>query len=450
MFSKLKIQFCMLVWLVCIIVILINTAPVTAQDTKKPKTSSSSLAPSAPAETCISCDDVPMTCPSCPDGSKCIISLRSCFECPKPRCSKPSSDIVDNGGDNNNKGNKVLLPAVIGGILGVGFLTAIGYGSFVWKRRARNERGVKLDNNDEMTSLNGENVIPIAYIPSTIPSTPTTPKPEPTYLRLRVSNMSAGTTPLASPLPRNLSDEQLIDIVDDDDTATDVGTILQATKSAPTPTTATLMTATRAKPALVRLNTIKQATNKDISSTQSTRSENSIPNSPKTPITSNTFLNAPSISSVPSSPTSNVSIRIGGDSDTEQMMPHIDIERPSAESSRIINQNTSSQNLNLNSPALDPIGGRQSFGLFGSDEVYSNDPKSPQLQRESIISSSSSNGRSTMFSDDGDGEIMIFWGGNTPPFVTEGGDQIQIKEPENHVDSTDKDQNEEIKTKESI
>lgn len=355
---------------------------------------------------------------------------------------------MDNNNKSNNQGNKILLPAVIGGILGVGFLTAIGYVTFVRRRRARNNRGIKLDSNDEMTSLNGENVIPIAYIPSTTPTTPTTPIPEPSYLRIRVSNVSAGTTPLASPLPRNLRDEQLIDITDDDDTAPDIGTILQATKTSPAASTATLVTATRAKPALVRLNTIKQSTNKEMSSAQSTRSENSIPSTPKTPM-KNTFLYAPSISSVPSSPTS---IRIGSDSDTEQMMPHIDIERPSAESFRVTNPNQNTTSQNLNSAALDPIEGRQSFGLFGSDEVYSNDPSSPQLHRESIISSSSSNGRSTMFSDDGDGEIMIFWGGNTPSFVnvTGGEGQIQVKELGNNVDSTKKDQNEEIKTKESI
>jgi len=156
-------------------------------------------------------------------------------------------------------------------------------------------------------------------------------------------------------------------------------------------------------------------------------------------MTDKTFIIAPSM---PSSPTSNFSIRIGGDSESEQMMPRIDVERASAESSHVTSQNSTSQHLN--SPFLDPIEGRQSFGLFGSDEVYSNDPSSPQLHRESILSSTSSNGRSTMFSDDGDGEIMIFWGGNAPPFV--GGDQIQVKKPENHVDSTDKNQHEKTET----
>uniref|UniRef100_A0A1D1XI92 Protein OPY2 n=1 Tax=Anthurium amnicola TaxID=1678845 RepID=A0A1D1XI92_9ARAE len=445
MFSMSKIKLCMLVWLVCIAVMLINIVPVTAQDTTKKQTSTETKSSSG---SCISCDDASINCPECADGLKCVLTLRTCFECPKPSCvkSSPPSNIEDNN-NNTKDNNKILLPVVIGGILGVGFLTAIGYASFVWKRKAQNERGVKLDSSsDEMISLNGENVIPIAYIP---PTTPTTPTPEPTYLRLRVSNVSAGTTPLSSPLPRSFNDEQLIDIADDDDTA---GTILQATKTAPSASTATLVTATRAKPALVRLNTIKHSTSKDVSTTQSMKSENSIPNTPKTPITSNTFLNAPSISSGPSSPTSNFSIRIECDSDTEQIMPHIDIERPSAESFRVTNQNTTSQNQNLNSSTLDPIEGRQSFGLFGSDEVYSNDPLSPQLHRESIVSSSSSNGRSTMFSDDGDGEIMIFWGGNTPSFATVagGGCQTQVKEPENHVDSSVKDQNEETKTKESI
>jgi len=445
MFSVSKIKLYVLVWLACIVIIMANTSLTTAQDAgKAPKNSSS-----APSGSCVPCNDVQVTCPSCPDGTKCILTLRSCSECPKPRCVKPSPDESGDDGK-NDKGNKVLLPAVIGGILGVGFLTAIGYGSFAWRRKMQNKRGVKLDGNDEMTSsTNIENVIPIAYIP---PSTPDTPRPEATYPRLQISNISGGTTPLASPLPYNLGepynlgDEQLVDVTDDDDTASVVGTILQATKTATT-STATLMTATRAKPALVRLNTIKSTT--DTNSAKSIRSDNSIPSTPKTPMTGNTFLGAPSISSVPSSPTSNFSIRVGGDSDTEQMMPRIDIERPSAESARVTNHSTSQ---NLNSPLLDPIEGRQSFGLFGSDEVYSNDPSSPQLQRESIMSSSSSNGRSTMSSVDGDGEITIFWGGNTPPFVTStgGGGHNQIKESENHVDSTNNDQNKEIKAKESI
>jgi len=416
MFLISKIKLCALVWLVYIAIILINTIPVIAQ------------------EACIPCNNIPPICPSCPEGSKCILPIRTCFECPKPRCSKVSSEASP-----DNDKNKNLLPVVIGGILGIGFFAALGYGCFVWRRRTLNERGVKLDSNEEMNSVNsvnGENVnvIPIAYIPST----PITSKPEPTYPRLRGSNISCGTTPLAS----NLGDERLIDITDEDD---NVGTILQATKTAPT---ATLMTATRAKPALFRINinTIKQTANIDKGSM---RNENSNPNTPKTPMTSNTFLNAPnapSISSVPCSPISDCQIRFGCDSDTEQIMPRIDIERSSVVSFRVTNQNSKSQHLN--SPLLDPIEGRQSFGLFGSDEVYSKDPSSPQLQRGSIISSSSSNGRSTMASDDGDGEIMIFWGGNAPPFVNvTGGCQNQVKKPENCVDST---QNEEIKIKESI
>jgi hypothetical protein len=43
-------------------------------------------------------------------------------------------------------------------------------------------------------------------------------------------------------------------------------------------------------------------------------------------------------------------------------------------------------------------------------------PTTPQVLRESIVSATSSNGRSTMLSDEGDGEIMIFWGGDNPTF----------------------------------
>ncbi|CAI2177302.1 437_t:CDS:2 [Funneliformis geosporum] len=426
----------MFIGLMWIAVIFINITPITAQGPSPNKNST---------EKCIPCNKIEIKCPTCPEGEKCILTLRSCSECQKAKCVKLSPiELQDNDNKNGDKnGNQTLLPAVIGGILGVGLLTAMGYGYFVWRRRTRNVRGVKLNNNEEMVSIEGVNVIPIAYIPSTNPSTPTTPKPRPSYPRLRASHVSCGTSPLASPIPFNLNDEPLIDITDDDDLVSDVGTILQATKTAPT---ATLMTATRAKPALVRLNNVKSP-NIDTSLAQSMRNGYSIPNTPKTPMTDNTFLSAPLLSSVPSSPTSNFS---RDDSETEQIMPRIDIERASAESARVASQKSTPRHLN--SSSLDPVEGRQSFGLFGSSEVYSNDSSPPQLQRESILSSTSSNGRSTLFSDDGDGEITIFWGGNEPPFVITAGEvgQIQVQEPKNHVDSVDKDQNEKTKTNESI
>ncbi|CAG8538462.1 7222_t:CDS:2 [Funneliformis mosseae] len=429
-FSISQIQLNMLIGLVWIAVIFINIPHITAQKTETSPNNNSS-------DKCIPCNKIEIKCPTCPEGEKCILTLRSCSECQKAKCVKLSSNelqVNDNNNEDKN-GNKTLLPAVIGGILGVGLLTAIGYGYFALKRRTRNDRGVKLDNNEEMISIDGENVIPIAYIPSTNPSTPTTPKPKPTFPRLRASHVSCGTSPLASPIPFNLNDESLIDVTEDDDLVSDVGTILQATKTAPT---ATLMTATRAKPALVRLNTVRLP-NTDTSSAQTARHGNSIPNTPKSPMNDNTYLSAPSLSSVPSSPTSNFSRY---DSETEQIMPCIDIERASAESTRDASQRSTSQHLNS----------RHSFGLFGSSEVYSNDSSPPQLQRESILSSTSSNGRSTLFSDDGDGEITIFWGGNEPPFViaTGEGGQIQVQEPKDHVDSTDKYQNEETITKETI
>ncbi|CAG8789454.1 13676_t:CDS:1, partial [Cetraspora pellucida] len=105
----------------------------------------------------------------------------------------------------------------------------------------------------------------------------------------------------------------------------------------------------------------------------------------------------------------------GTDAGSNNILPSIDIERPSTESTRPQIQEISQQH-HLTSPSQDQIEGRQSFGLFGSDEVYSNDPKSPELQRESVVSSTSTNARSTMLSDEG--EIMIFWGGDEPPFST--------------------------------
>jgi len=83
------------------------------------------------------------------------------------------------------------------------------------------------------------------------------------------------------------------------------------------------------------------------------------------------FLIAPSISSIPSSLTSNFSIRIGGD-------PESDVERASAGLSCVTSQNSASQHLN--SPFLRPT----IIWLFGSNEVYSNDLSSPHLHREYI------------------------------------------------------------------
>ncbi|CAG8672344.1 13561_t:CDS:1, partial [Ambispora leptoticha] len=418
---------------------------------------------SSPGSTCVVCGSPP-ACPVCPQGKICVLDLPTCTTCPIPRCGdikvgvNSSFDKGSSGSGSNS--NAQLIPAVIGGLLGVVVLVAAGIGYMRYKRRRGGKFfSEKIDSSEsrEWASTDSENVIPIAYIPT--PTTPTTPRPEPAhaYPRNRASYLSVGTTPLAtplaSPLPRTYSNEKLVSLSEDDDVFSEVGTVLQAKKATPTSGTA-VVTATRAKPALVRLNTVKSNSLSDLRS----QAGNHLA-SPATPKTGNTLLSVRSNkSSTPSSPTTFHSISMHddeddllGDEDNEfdnndddtitisknstMFLPRIDIERSSLESSTSRknstnnnNDNNDSANIassNLVSPFLDPFEGRQSFGLFGSDEVDSSSTTatsstiggvggaSPHpLERESVISSVSSNPRSTMMSDEGDGEIMIFWGGD--------------------------------------
>ncbi|CAG8645070.1 2204_t:CDS:1, partial [Acaulospora morrowiae] len=281
-------------------------------------------------------------------------------------------------------------------------------GYIMFQRNSRKNKGTRLE---ETTSINSENVIPIAYIP---PNTPKTP--ENIYQEA------------------NASQNTLIDITDD--TSCEVGTILQATKTSPVTTTAntaTVVTATRVKPALVRINTIKSV------NTTANSIRSGISTSPDPLSVDKSSLNTPSVLSVQNSPET-TSIIVGNDN-TMNEVPRIDIERSSGESSRPSTRAAPSSRQHLNSPFLDPIEGRQSFGLFGSDEVYNTDPTTPQLQRESTVSSNSTNGRSTMFSDEGDGEITIFWGGNDEPFMPTAGTKEKeinpkIEDPNKNVTNT--------------
>ncbi|CAG8704475.1 13338_t:CDS:1, partial [Racocetra fulgida] len=327
---------------------------------------------------------------------------------------------------NVDNGNSKIIPGVICGILGLMVLAAAGY--FLYKRKYQS-KGIKLDNSEEVSSAYTENDIPILYIPPSITS-------QDAHSRMRTSIVSAGTTPLSSPLPKNSTSETLINFVEDDDPSSEVGTILQATKTIPT---TTVITATRAKPAIVQLNLIKSNGSSSDSSKSSSQSTYSGTSGPNTPKTAKSFLSTPSVASAPGSPT-----KPGTDTGSNNILPSIDIERPSTESTRPQTQEISQQH-HLTSPSQESqeqIEGRQSFGLFGSDEVYSKDPKSPELQRESVVSSTSTNARSTMLSDEG--EIMIFWGGDEPPFST----VIQNKNCENSSENkADAEKNSEVETK---
>ncbi|CAG8633086.1 3000_t:CDS:2, partial [Dentiscutata heterogama] len=273
-------------------------------------------------------------CPSCPSGTNCVLTVRTCNQCPQAFCNST----ISTPSPNEDNGNSKIIPGVICGILGLIVLVAAGY--FLYKRKYQS-KGIKLDSNEEVSSIYAENVIPIAYIPPTIP--------QDAHNRMRTSVVSAGTTPLSSPIPKNSTSETLIDFVEDDDPISEV----ESSKSA----------------------------------SQSTYSGSSNPNTPKT---AKSFLSTPSTASTPGSPT-----KSGTDTGSNDILPTIDIERPSTESSRPQIQEISQQQ-NLSSPPQDQIEGRQSFGLFGSDEVYSKEPKSPELQRESVMSSTSTDARSTM------------------------------------------------------
>ncbi|CAG8501630.1 10227_t:CDS:1 [Cetraspora pellucida] len=359
-----------------------------------------------PDSDCVVCSDVPK-CPACASGSSCVLTVRTCNQCPVAFCNSTTST----PSPNVDNGNSKIIPGVICGILGLMVLAAAGY--YLYKRKYQS-KGIKLDNSEEVSSVYAENVIPIAYIPPSL-------TPQDAHSRMRTSIVSAGTTPLSSPLPKNSTSETLIEFVeDDDDPISEVGTILQATKTTPT---TTVITATRAKPAIVQLNLIKSNGNSSDSSKSSSQSTYSGTSGPNTPKTAKSFLSTPSIASTPGSPT-----KPGTDAGSNNILPSIDIERPSTESTRPQIQEISQQH-HLTSPSQDQIEGRQSFGLFGSDEVYDKEPKSPELQRESVVSSTSTNARSTMLSDEG--EIMIFWGGDEPPFST----VTQNKSSENKADA---------------
>nr|CAG8632639.1 4891_t:CDS:2 [Entrophospora candida] len=460
MYTIIKIRSLNFVFLACILIIIsINTDYVIAQKDRPTATDKTTAATplsissttstssiSIPSSTCVVCNEVAKCTTECKSDEKCITTTRTCKACPVARCEPLSSNSLQGGGNNNaSSGNSGLVPAVVGSIVGVAILAISGYGYFVLKKRSKlkvgSDRG--LDNSatfdEKDTITDSENVIPIAYIPTSSPIiTPLSPTSPSLSDSQSYRHSSAGTTPLASPLPNRkfMSGEQILDIndgIDDCDhfrESNDVGTILQATKTLATgsnatfttSTAATLMTATRVKPALVRINTIKSKGLNDSSTSlpliknESSSQASSIRSgstTPKTPLTCNSFLSSVNslIPSGPSSPSKSIN------NGSEMVIPQIDIERSSTESSRTNISNISSNSLNTT--CLDPIEGRQSFGLFGSDEVYDDTgPTTPQvLHRESILSATSSNGRSTMLSDEGDGEIMIFWGGDNPTFV---------------------------------
>jgi len=399
----------------------------------------------------------PITCPPCSQDQVCVGGFSTCTQCAEPRCEnkKTVSNLSPSVGASNpekpKNDNAKLIPAVIGSVFGIAVLAAamFGYARFRKQRGMGdglfgNSKCTRLDDSStkewSMTSLSA-NVIPIAYMPPpTTPVTPTTP-PEAVHQRMRASSVSIGTTPLSSPLPRpysTASDNPFFSNEDEDE----VGTIVQATRgTSPLPgtatatATATVITATRAKPALVRLNTIKSnnGSTTDLRSLQSAHSGGaSIPLTPNTPLTANSLL------SVHSTTSSNLSSYHGEYSGLDFPLPADGSMTVSSQTDELSKQRNKNNNLNTDNYNNNDDNNRDS-GFNGDSDRYSSplvdsmdrpsttydnglmlsgNTTSLQLQRESMLSSVSSDPRSTFMSDmtrDGDGEIMIFWGGNNLP-----------------------------------
>ncbi|CAG8573568.1 9101_t:CDS:2 [Paraglomus brasilianum] len=348
----------------------------------------------------------------------CASGFTTCSQCPQPRCvskntvSSLSPDVGVPTTQKSGNSNAKLIPAVIGSVFGIAVLAAAMFGY----TRFRKQRGMgaglfgtskctRLDDSStkewSMTSLSA-NVIPIAYIPP--PSTPVTPTtPEAVHSRQRTSSVSIGTTPLASPLPRPYSTASDNPFASNEDE--EVGTIVQATRgTSPLPgaatATATVVTATRAKPALVRLNTIKNNNGSatDLRSLRSAYSGGaSIPVTPQTPLTANSLL------SVHSTTSSNHSSYHGDYSELDFPLQ--------ADGNVTVDGGFTGDSDRYGSPFVDRPSTTYDNGL-----MLSGNTTSLQLQRESMLSSVSSDPRSTFMSDmTSDGEIMIFWGGNNMP-----------------------------------
>ncbi|CAG8505652.1 539_t:CDS:2 [Paraglomus occultum] len=370
----------------------------------------------------------------------CVAGFTTCTQCAQPRCQskKTVSSISPDVGSSNpqkpDNSNAKLIPAVIGSVFGIAVLAAamFGYAKFRKQRGMGaglfgNSKCTRLDDDStkewSMTSLSA-NVIPIAYMPPpTTPVTPTTP-PEAVHQRMRASSVSIGTTPLASPLPRPYSTASDNPFASNEDE--EVGTIVQATRgisplpgTATTTATATVVTATRAKPALVRLNTIKSNNGSatDLRSLRSAYSGGaSVPLTPNTPLTANSLLSVHSTTSTHYSEL-DFSLQSDGNLTVSSQTDELNKQRNNLNYNNDDNNNrVSGFNDRYSSPFVDSVD--TPSATYDNGLMSPGNTTSLQLQRESMLSSVSSDPRSTFMSDmtrDGDGEIMIFWGGNNQP-----------------------------------
>ncbi|KFX99015.1 hypothetical protein O988_04090 [Pseudogymnoascus sp. VKM F-3808] len=97
---------------------------------------------------CVPCPSVTPPCPSCPEGSKCSISVQTCDACQSTSCiidptaSQPSTNpdspaVDDGGGSSPNVG--AIAGGVIGGLAAIAIIVYLAWRFFVKNKRAQYE-----------------------------------------------------------------------------------------------------------------------------------------------------------------------------------------------------------------------------------------------------------------------------------------------------------------------
>ncbi|KAK3402882.1 hypothetical protein B0T20DRAFT_10048 [Sordaria brevicollis] len=161
-------------------------------------------------ETCILCDDrLPLSCPTCPDGTECIRLLASCTACARMVCQEleeNSGGAYSPSGGGNSAGSSTNVGAIAGGVVGgVAVIAILTY--LVWRYCIKSRRqaaavpeewdGVQAqddgpeksfaqrrDNRSSTHTVHSiastvftraSNIIQIAYIPGVTNRTPTSP-----------------------------------------------------------------------------------------------------------------------------------------------------------------------------------------------------------------------------------------------------------------------------------
>jgi hypothetical protein len=96
---------------------------------------------------CVLCPSVTPSCPSCPTGSKCSISVQTCDTCQTTSCivdptaivtpSNPNTPAVDGGSSHPNLG--AIVGGVIGGLAAISIIVYLAWRFFVKNKRAQYE-----------------------------------------------------------------------------------------------------------------------------------------------------------------------------------------------------------------------------------------------------------------------------------------------------------------------